>query len=769
MPTYGHAVSFGVLIDAGPTPQGAVDLAVRADRAGLDLALFADGADEVDAAGDPWALATWAAGRTERITLGVAGLSVAGRPPSVLARAAGSLSLLSGDRVAVSLATTADPEALADAIAVVRAVLDTSVDQATHRGRQHTITGAQPGPVLDREVPFWLSGSDPDAADLAGTAADGLLMNLDEAGGADGLAHLNTVIDAAAAPRGRDPREIRRLVTLTPPGQGSPSRPQVRAWIEDLVRLAVDHGVSGLLLRAPASPYGSADAVDDAADALLRVFAEQVAPAAREAIADSQPGLGAQRIRRAAVRAKRHPGIDYDAVPASLTHTAVEPGDPAYGRVKSTYMRGGAPGLVLRPDTVEQVADAVGYARQNPHLDLGIRSGGHGLSGRSTNHGGLVIDVGRLNQVQVLDEQTRLVRLGPGARWRDVAGALQPHGWAIGSGDYGGVGVGGLVTAGGVGFLSRHHGLTIDNVRAAELVLADGSALRVSTDEHPEVFWAVRGAGANLGIVTAVEITASPVTEVGWAQLGFHVPDVARFLTEFGAVATSAPRQTTAFLIMGPSRGGSATAQVMAMVDSNDPDVIIDQLQPFAQIPTLIQQQVVIAPYAAVMTMFPDQPHQGRGEPVSRSGLLREVTADFARDAAALLDSGAIHWFQLRTMGGAIGDVHPEATAFVHRDAQMHVTAMGANAQRVDRWWNAVRPHFHGLYLSFETDRSPERLVEAFGEKGLARLRRLKRELDPHSLFRDNFAVSPQGSGENAAGPRGSADVAPTLQGGPRA
>src|SRR5699024_4285845 len=204
---------------------------------------------------------------------------------------------------------------------------------------------------------------------------------------------------------------------------------------------------------------------------------------------------------------------------------------------------------------------------------------------------------------------------------------------------------------------------------------------------------------------------------------------------------TNAPRQTTAFLIMGPPRGGSATAQVMAMVDSDDPDVVIEQLQPFAQIPTMIQQQVVIAPYAAVMNMFPEAPHQGRGEPVSRSGLVNEVTAGFTEAAAGLLDSGAVGWFQVRTMGGAIGDVPAQATAFAHRDAVLHLTVMGGNAQRVDRHWESVREHLDGLYLSFETDRSPQRLAEAFGQQGLARLRTLKAELDPHLMFRDNFAI----------------------------
>ncbi|WP_434081409.1 LLM class flavin-dependent oxidoreductase [Sanguibacter sp. Z1732] len=230
MPNYGHAVQFGVLIDAESTAQEAADLAVRAEQAGLDLAAFAAremsggaagaGSDDVAAASwmdddddasavaapgegtaarmmidddgasaaagpDPWTLATWAAARTERIALAVTGLSPGYRPPSVLARAAGSLSLLSGDRAAMALAgavasagtsadaarvqvvpTDAEPAGvtpteaatteagdtpLTEAMGVLRAMADTSTDAATYPGRHHSVTGAQPGPSLDRE------------------------------------------------------------------------------------------------------------------------------------------------------------------------------------------------------------------------------------------------------------------------------------------------------------------------------------------------------------------------------------------------------------------------------------------------------------------------------------------------------------------------------------------------------------------------------------------------------------------------------------------
>src|SRR5690606_4110772 len=160
-------------------------------------------------------------------------------------------------------------------------------------------------------------------------------------------------------------------------------------------------------------------------------------------------------IRPTIVRAKRQAGIDYDGVPESLADAVVEPGDVGYARVKSTYMRAGTPGIVFQVKNVDQIVEVLSFARSHADLPLSIRSGGHGISGRSTNKGGIVIDLSKLNRIEILDEATRRVRLEPGARWKDVADTLQPYGWALTSGDYGGVGVGGLATAGGVGWLAR--------------------------------------------------------------------------------------------------------------------------------------------------------------------------------------------------------------------------------------------------------------------------------------------------------------------------
>ncbi|WP_250030955.1 FAD-binding oxidoreductase [Paractinoplanes maris] len=450
---------------------------------------------------------------------------------------------------------------------------------------------------------------------------------------------------------------------------------------------------------------------------------------------------------RLASRREGIEGIDYDGVPASLADVAIAPGDPGYRARKSTYMRGGSPGLVLRPRTPAEVADALAFASRHRHLPLGLRSGGHGVSGRSTNRGGLVIDLGAMNDVEVIDEDRRLVRVGPGATWKQVNVVLDKYDWAIGSGDYGGVGVGGLATAGGIGFLSREHGLTIDALRAVELVLPDGSMIRASAEENQELFWGVRGAGANLGVATAFEFEAAETGEVGWAQLALVSPDLEQTLKQYGEVARTAPRDTTVFFLTGPPQQGQSVVQMYGLVDSADPDTIIERLSPFAATGLLARQQVVVTRYADVMAQAADVGpggHHGRGEPVARSGFLPVLTDEFARDVVELLDSGQVYFFQLRHMGGAIADTAPDATAFAHRTPEFQVTALGGDQDALNRVWGRLAHHFDGLYLSFETDLRPERLHDAFPPATLSRLRALKRRYDPSNLLRDNFNIDPE-------------------------
>ncbi|MGO1317772.1 MAG: LLM class flavin-dependent oxidoreductase, partial [Cellulomonadaceae bacterium] len=624
-------------------------------------------------------------------------------------------------------------DALSEAIDVIRGVWSASErGSLTLPGEHHRVAGAARGPAPAHTVPIWLGALKPRMLRLIGAKADGWLPSLGRLQPED-LRAGNGVIDEAAETAGRDPREIRRLLNVGGSFQDAPGGLLVgpaEQWAEQLTELALEDGVGTFILAS------------DDPDAWRR-FAGAALPAVREAVAAARAARHVAEGEAVSlrVRALRREGIDYAAIPDPLADAAIEPGDPRYAAVHSTYMRGGSPGLVLQPRTTAEVVDALAYARAQP-VPLAVRSAGHGISGRSTNDGGVVIDLSRMNRIEVVDPATRLVRVEPGARWGEVAAALHPYGWAISSGDYGGVGVGGLATAGGIGFLAREHGLTIDHVRAVEMVLADGAVVRADATENRDLFWAVRGAGANFGIVTSFELEADEVGDVGFAQLAYDASDTADFLERWGAVVEAAPRDVTSFLMMGAPRGGQVTAQVMTMVDSDDPDVVLERLQPFARLGPLLDQAVQILPYAAVVST-PEEKNVGRGEPVSRSALAEHITPGLARAVADFVRGGNTYFFQIRAAGGAVADVAPDATAYAHRSANFSVTAFGSSRSRLDQAWDAMAEHYSGLYLSFDTDLRPERLLDAYPPSALARLRALKRRYDPDNVFRDNFNISP--------------------------
>lgn len=753
MPDYGHPLQFGTfLTPSNNPPQNPVALAQLSEQLGYDLVTFQDHPYQ-PAFLDTWTLLSWVAAQTENIHVSANVMNLPMRPPAVMARAAASLDLLSGGRFDLGLGAGGfwdameamgsrrltpgqAVDALSEAIEVIRGIWSAG-ERAPLRiaGDYYQLNGAKRGPAPAHDIPIWLGAYKPRMLRLVGRKADGWLPSLSYMQPGD-LTRGNATIDASADAAGRDPREIRRLLNIS--GRFSPTRGGAlngpsEQWVDELLPLALEDGIGTFIL-------GSDDS------ATLQQFATEVMPALREAVSRerSSHGVAEGSIRSAAARSKRRDGIDYDAVPASLAADAVEPGDSAFARVRSTYLRAGSPGLVLRPRDTAGVVDALAYARRHPDVPLGIRSAGHGVSGRSTNNGGIVIDVSRMNAIEILDEKARRIRVEAGARWQEVAAALAPHGWALTSGDYGGVGVGGLATAGGVGWFAREHGLTIDHLRAAEIVLADGSMVRASEHENADLFWAIRGAGANFGIVTSFEFEVDEIGDsIGWAQLALDASDPAALLERWGAAVEAAPRDLTSELIMGGVRPGKqAVAQVLAVVDSEDPDTIIDRLQPLANAAPLLDQSVQLVPYSAVMANAQGGSHDGRGEPHARSGLLEHITPQFAAAAQRLLESGAVYFFQIRAVGAAVSDVDADATAYANRSANFSVVAMGSNAERLDTAWEEIYGHFTGLYLSFETGLRVARLEDAFPPATLSRLRELKDRYDPHNMFRDNFNVA---------------------------
>ncbi len=747
MPDYGHPIRFGSFITPVNSPASApVRLAVLSEELGFDLVTFQDHPYQPSFL-DTWTLLSWVAAQTERVQLSGNVLNLPLRQPAVLARAAASLDLLSGGRVSVGIGAGGfwdaieamggrrlDPgqavDALDEAIDVLRGIWDAAERRPLRvDGEYYRVAGAKRGPAPAHEIPVWVGAYKPRMLKLAGRKGDGWLPSLPYLQPGD-LPRGNGVIDQAAGSAGRDPREITRLLNVTG-----------RESADDLARLALEDGISTFIVMGD-DPDG------------LRSFATEVAPAVREQVERGRDHRGtpaAGRLRSSLARSKRRPGIDYDGLPASLAAHAVEPGDAGYARYTSGYLRGGAPGLVLRPRTVEEVRDAVAVAGRHRDRPLGIFSAGHGLSGRSLNHGGLVIDVGALNAVEVQDQGSGMVRAGPGARWADVARALAPYGLAVTSGDYGGVGVGGLATTGGIGWLAREHGLTIDHLRGVDVVLADGSVAHASATENPELFWGMRGAGANFGVAVGFEFAAPRVGQVAFAQLVFDASDTAGFLSRWGAAIEAADRSVGGEVILGGRQGGRQYAQAMLVVDSDDPDTIIERLQPIAGVAPLLDQSIAVTTYDQIMqAMLSEAPQQAQGEPHSHSGLVRHLTPAFAAGVAALLEAGASYFLAIRAVGGAVSDVPCDATAYGWREANFSVAAFGTRASGLDTWWDKLIPQMEGMYLSFETDTGPEVLERAFPPGHLSRLRELKRRYDPTGLFRDNFFIDPGGVGGGA-------------------
>lgn len=732
---YGHALEFGAFITPTNThPQAPVVLAQLSEQLGFDLVTFQDHPYQ-PAFLDTWTLLSFTAAATSTIRLAPNVLNLPLRPPAVLARAAASLDLLSDGRFELGLGAGAfwdaivamggrrlTPgqalEALEEAIDLIRGIWNPDGRTPLSSGEYYPLAGAKRGPAPAHEIPIWIGALKPRMLRLTGRKADGWLPSLNFLQPAEISSHQERIDDAARGV-GRNPTEIRRLVNVPYGTEAS-----------QLADLTLTHGFSTFIV------------VTDDPNALTQ-FAQETAPKVRELVETERARQGTLTPGRSTrALAARREGISYDEVPDSLKGKTIEPGDFAYRAVRSTYMRGGTPGIVLRPEDTEGVQDAVAFARTHRHLPLGIRSGGHGVSGRSTNDGGIVIDLAGLREIEILDEKRRLVRVGPGARWQEVARALEPHGWAISSGDYGGVGVGGLATAGGIGFLGREHGLTIDQLVAVEIVLADGTLVRASVDENPDLFWAVRGAGANVGIAVSFEFEATPIGNVAWVQLAFDASDAASLLQRYAEAMDNAPRDTTLFLVTGTTRGApTPVARLYGVIDSDDTSVIIERLQPFLTIGPLLDQSVQLGSYADVITNAPDTSHDGQGEPGFRSGLLNDLDPETAAVAAELVLSGSTPWFQIRPVGGAIADVPEQATAYAHRRARYSVTAVGRSGSSFDGLWKRLEERFDGLYLSFESRTGPDIVAQAFPPATLERLQALKEKIDPAGLFRDNFPV----------------------------
>ncbi|MFE5411137.1 FAD-binding oxidoreductase [Microbacterium sp. NPDC056569] len=422
-------------------------------------------------------------------------------------------------------------------------------------------------------------------------------------------------------------------------------------------------------------------------------------------------------------------------LPPELETRAVRAGHPEYPALRSTYTTTRRPELVLRPRDEHEVAAAVRYAAASGRV-LSVRSGGHGLAGTASNDGGIVIDVGALREVTVI--HTPLVRIGAGARWGEVAARLAPLGLAISSGDHGNVGVGGLAVAGGVGWLTRSFGLTIDRVRAAAVVTASGEIIRVDHTQ-PELLWALRGAGDALGIVTSFDIDAMPLGDIGIAQVVVEADAGGDTLRRWSEHLSQAPRELTTNGLLFSQGASGFVLQLTAVVASDDQHEIRRLVQPLAQLGVrTLGLQASVAPYSALISA--DQLHSNVGQQPSNTtnALFPTFDAPTAKAVMDLAAHPASPFVQLRSLGGVVNDVPADATAWAHRHQQVLVVASTFppdGGRGLDAAFAPLQEYADGAYRNFESRPHRSSLERAFPGTTGERVSEIRERLDPEGVF----------------------------------
>ncbi len=453
---------------------------------------------------------------------------------------------------------------------------------------------------------------------------------------------------------------------------------------------------------------------------------------------------------------------DVDQLRRSVDGDIITPGDGTYDDARRLWngIHNRRPSVIVRPTSAAGVATAIAFGRDRG-LDIAVRAGGHSAAGIAGGDGGLVVDLSAMRGVEV-DPGRRIARANGGALLGELDVAAQAHGLVCPVGVVGHTGVGGLTLGGGTGRLQRRFGLTIDNVTAVELVTADGRHVRASETEEPDLFWGMRGAGWNFGIVTAFEFRLHPFgPSLNRGVLLFPADQVQDAWSAFREYALRAPE--TVSVIFGIDRAatdGSAPDSIagkpsayIAYNHSGAADALERDTAGLDAGPKPVSATIGSAPYLEVQTAHDLVLGWG-----SRSFILGFNADDVQPEALDELVElvGAAPGegtFSITALGGAIGRVAEDATAYAGRAARFDLSADSswtdatlddANRDWVRRAMTVVEPHATlGRYANENADAGPEQTRLIYGDAKLRPLAELKRAWDPENVFHLNHNVAP--------------------------
>jgi FAD/FMN-containing dehydrogenase len=439
----------------------------------------------------------------------------------------------------------------------------------------------------------------------------------------------------------------------------------------------------------------------------------------------------------------------------------IAPGDADYEQARKVYngMIDKRPAAVVRCVDVADVMAVVRTAREQ-NLLLAIRGGGHNGGGLGTCDDGLVIDLSPMKGVRV-DPTARTADVGPGCLWADVDHATHAFGLAVPTGFLSSTGVGGLTLGGGIGYLTREYGLTIDNLLSADVVLADGRFVTASEHSHPDLFWALRGGGGNFGVVTSFQFRLQPVKTVYAGPTFWPLDQAADVLKAYREFIRSAPEHVNgffAFLTVPPSPMFPEHLHLQKVcavmwVCTSAASRAEPATRPMRSVGTPLLDHQGEMPLPAVNSLF---------NPLYPAGLQWYWRADFVTEVsdeavARHVEHGSalptmLSTVHLYAIDGAAHRVGRNDTAFSYRDANWALVIVGvdpdpANAPAITDWcreyFDAVHPYSSGgAYVNFMMDEGQERVRASFRDN-YTRLAEIKRKYDPTNLFRVNQNIHP--------------------------
>jgi len=442
---------------------------------------------------------------------------------------------------------------------------------------------------------------------------------------------------------------------------------------------------------------------------------------------------------------------------AGLKGRVIAPGDTDYDEARTVFVGGidRQPALIARPADATDVARVVTAAREKGAV-LAVRSGGHSSLGHSVAEGGVVLDLRDMKAIEI-DTEARTAWAETGLTAGEYTVAAGTHGLATGFGDTASVGIGGITLGGGVGYLVRKYGLTIDDLLAAEIVTADGEILQVDDGSHPDLFWAIRGGGGNFGVATRFKFRLHEIpTAVGGMLL---MPATPEAITGFIAESEAAPEELSTIANVMPAPpmpfvppehhgkmvimgllcyAGDVEAGERAMAPFRSlGEPLADMVKPISYPEMYPPEMDDYHPMAAGRTMFMESVDQSVAETIlERLG----ATDAFMRVA------------QIRALGGAMARVPEDATAFAHRKSRlmtnlaavfMEPEAREGYEAWVDDFAATLRQSDQGMYVNFLSDQGSDGVRAAYPGSTWDRLSAIKSKYDPTNLFRLNQNIPP--------------------------